>query len=219
MMRSKSNTWLSGVGVGVLVGGLVLANFGGGITSAQAHDHDYKNPFKQIMNKLNEILTKLNQGGGGGGSGGEVGNYTMRWDTNHPSGSRFTTVFDGAVLDKNTGLVWEQSPAVGASRLMKEAQLECLNKAVVGPAVVPTRGWRLPSAAELVSLIDPKVLVAPHVEANVFKDVQSGPYWSATTDAQSTGFGLSVNFNDGSVSSNNKFSERANVWCVRGAMS
>jgi len=61
-MRSKSNRWLSGVGVVVFAGGLVLANFGGEITSVQAHDRAYKNPFKQIMTKLDEILAKLNGG-------------------------------------------------------------------------------------------------------------------------------------------------------------
>lgn len=70
-MRSKSNRWLSGVGVVAFAGGLILANFGGGITSAQAHDHAYKNPFKEIITKLDQIL-KLN-GGSAPASAGERG--------------------------------------------------------------------------------------------------------------------------------------------------
>ena len=64
MMRSRSSRWLSGVGVAVLIGGLTMANYGGAVTPAQAHDH-LKNPFKQILGKLNEIsemLMKLSNG-------------------------------------------------------------------------------------------------------------------------------------------------------------
>ena len=66
MMQSRWNRWLSGVGAVVLIGGLVLANYGGGIMPAEAHDHqrdayNHPNPFKQILDKLNEILAKLNK--------------------------------------------------------------------------------------------------------------------------------------------------------------
>ncbi len=37
MMRSTWSKWLSGVGGVVLIGGLVLANYGGGVTPADAH--------------------------------------------------------------------------------------------------------------------------------------------------------------------------------------
>ena len=208
-MRDKRNKWLSGVCVVVLAGGLVLANFGGEITSAQAHDHDYKNPFKQIMTKLNDILAKLNQGGSGGG--GEVGNYTTRWDTNHPSDSRFATAFPGAVLDKNTGLVWEQSPAVAAGLTWTDARLQCINKNVGG-----TRGWRLPSVGELTSLIDPS-LPSPYVSVTLFTGVQSAPYWSATANAVGTTTAFSVSFQDSLVGTSSK-SSASNVWCVRGLM-
>ena len=60
-MRSRWSKWLSGVGGALLVGGLVLANYGGGVTPAEAH-HDYRsyqNPFKQILSKLNLILEDL----------------------------------------------------------------------------------------------------------------------------------------------------------------
>ena len=68
MMRSRWSKWLSGVGGVVLIGGLVLANYGGGVMPAEAHDYqtiayNYQNPFKQILSKLNVILEKLNAGG------------------------------------------------------------------------------------------------------------------------------------------------------------
>jgi Protein of unknown function (DUF1566) len=216
-MRSKTNRWLSGVGVVIFAGGLALANFGGGITSAQAHDHAYKNPFKQIMTKLDQILAKLNGGpapaASGGGSVGEVGNYTTRWDANHPSASRFTIVFPGAVMDKNTGLVWDQSPMVvptGPTSWTSAREL-CLNRTVGG-----TRGWRLPSVGELTSLIDPSLPV-PYIPGTVFTGVQSAIYWSATASAVGTTTAFGVSFQDGLVGASAK-STANHVWCVRSPM-
>jgi len=215
-MRSKSNRWLSGVGVVVFAGGLVLANFGGGITSAQAHDYAYKNPFKQIMTKLDQIIGKLNGApapASGGGSSGGVGNYTTRWDTNHPSDSRFTIVFPGAVMDKNTGLVWDQSPMVAPTgpTSWTSARELCLNRTVGG-----TRGWRLPSVGELTSLIEPS-LQPPYVPGTVFTGVQSAAYWSATASAVGTTSAFSVGFHDSLVGTSSK-STPNHVWCVRSPM-
>jgi|APFre7841882630_1041343.scaffolds.fasta_scaffold48542_1 hypothetical protein len=222
MMRSRWNRWPSRVGAAVLIGGLVLANYGGGITPAEAQDrdkHDYdkdayshQNPFKQILDKLNEIQAKLKGGGGGGGAG----SYTLRWDTNNPSASRFTVLTDfnnAAVRDNNTGLVWEQMPLGTAS--WSEARGQCIDKSVGG-----TRGWRLPSVAELASLIDPS-LPAPSVPSYAFTGVQLNPYWSATSSGDSTnpygGMKFTVDFQSGQTGVSGK-TNPALVWCVRGAM-
>jgi uncharacterized protein DUF1566 len=225
MIRSRWSKWLSGVGGVVLIGGLVLANYGGGVTPAEADDdrnqdynrhkqeYNHPNPFRQILGKLNEILAELNNGGRGG-VGGAV-NTTLRWDTHNPSASRFTVLTDfggAAVRDNNTGLVWEQSPTTMAT--WTDARLLCIDKAVGG-----TRGWRLPSVSELTSLIDPS-LPAPFVPA-VFTGVeQMAPYWSATANADSTSASskLSVNLQDGKVGVSSKSSANF-FWCVRGPMS
>ena len=217
MTRGRRTKWLSGIGEVVLIGGLVLANYGGGVTPAVAHDYPrhHPNPFREIMGKLNEILTKLNNGGGGGAAG----NYTIRWDTHTPSVSRFTslTEFDGAaVRDNDTGLVWEQSPAMMST--WTDARLQCFNKAV--PAVGGTRGWRLPTVAELASLIDqPQGKGTPIIIPSVFTGVQLGNYWSATSIADGGSINkYSVSFQDGDVGSTPK-STTSYVWCVRGSMS
>jgi hypothetical protein len=202
-MRSKSNRWLSGVGVVVFAGGLVLANFGGGITSAQAHDHAYKNPFKQIMTKLDEILAKLN-GGPVPASGAAAGNQPL---------PRFAVLADynnAAVRDNSTGLVWEQNPSTPATDWGNARQ--CINKTIGG-----MRGWRLPSVVELTSLVDPS-LPAPYVPAPLFTGVQSNPYWTATGSENNTSSNKwSVNFADGQAGTSPK-STSLFVWCVRGAM-
>jgi hypothetical protein len=215
MTGGRRTKWLSGVGGAVLIGGLVLANYGGGVTPAEAHGHPnhYHNPFTQILDKLNEVLEKLNNGGGGGG--GAAGNYTSRWDTNKPSVSRFTVLaeFGGAaVRDNNTGLVWEKLPS--GSTTWALARTDCVERPVGG-----TRGWRLPSVVELASLIDAST-GAPLVPA-VFEGVPLVSYWSATTSAASTGFILSIDFgNGGLVGQTSKFNGSVlPYWCVRGPMS
>ena len=204
-MRSKSNRWLSGVGVVVFAGGLVLANFGGGITSVQANDHAYKNPFKQIMTKLDQILAKLNGGSAPAPAGGAatqpLPHFTVLADYNN-----------AAVRDNSTGLVWEQNPIATTSD-WSSARSSCLNKNVGG-----MRGWRLPSVVELASLIDPS-LPAPYVPAPMFTGVQPNSYWSATSYDVNTATSSkwNVNLADGlaGTSSRGTF---LNVWCVRGAM-
>jgi len=216
MMRDRRSKWLSGVGGVVLIGRLALANYGGGVTPAEAHGNQnhYQNPFRQIMEKLNEILAKLSNGGSGGGATSAAGNFTMRWDTRNASASRFTVLTDfggAAVRDNNTGLVWEQAPTTMAT--WTDARLLCIDKAVGG-----TRGWRLPSVSELASLIDPS-LPAPFVPA-VFTGVeQMAPYWSATANADSTSATskLSVSLQDGKVGVSSKSSANF-FWCVRGPM-
>ncbi len=214
MMKGKRNRCLSRIGGVALIGGLVLASYGGGIVSAEAHDNQknenhHLNPFKQILNKLDEVLKQLGSAGGGG----VEGSYTMRWDANKPSTSRFTVLAEfgnAAVRDNNTGLVWEQMPTMVLD--WTSARFQCLNKAV--PAVGGTRGWRLPSVTELTSLMDPS-LPAPYVPT-VFAGVQVGNYWSATTLADSASSKFSVSFQDGSVGSTTKGFTN-NVWCVRGS--
>jgi hypothetical protein len=176
----------------------------------QKHENHHPNPFKQILNKLDDVLTKLGSAGGGG----DAGNYTTRWDANKPSASRFTVLaeFSGAaVRDNNTGLVWEQMPTMAMD--WSSARNQCLNKPVGG-----TRGWRLPSVAELTSLVDPS-LVPPYVPPTVFAGVLVGNYWSSTSimDGGSVNK-YSVNFGDGMVGTTAKSSTTVNVWCVRGSM-
>jgi hypothetical protein len=216
MMQGKWNRCLSRIGGVALIGGLALASYSGGVIPAEAHNNDrhgynHPNPFKQILNKLDEVLTKLGSAGGGG----EEGSYTMRWDANKPSASRFTVLAEfgnAAVRDNNTGLVWEQTPTATPAT-WSSARTQCLNKAV--PAM-GTRGWRLPSVVELTSLMDPAL--GPPFVPTVFAGVQSGIYWSSTSDADSnpTLNKLSVSFSEGPVGSSNKGSNN-NVWCVRGS--
>ena len=209
MIRSRRSRWLSGIGTVVLIGGLVLANYGSGVTSAEATNPP-PNPFTQILNKLDQILAAI--------TGGGEGNHTLRWDTNNASAIRFTTAFTGAVLDNNTGLVWEQAPDATA-RLWQSfgspagATNYCVNKNVGG-----TVGWRLPSVVELRSVLNGSS-TQPLVPATVFSGVQSAGYWSATTHTGNPAIAWGVNFLNGDVVDGSGKTGTFHAWCVRGPMS
>jgi hypothetical protein len=117
-----------------------------------------------------------------------------------------------AVLDQETGLIWEQSPDVTTQDWLP-AQTFCNQKNVAG-----RRAWRLPAIQELASLVDTTVLPpGPTLPAgHPFTNVQVvDNYHSATTSGSASGFDWAVFFNTGAVSTVGKLSARF-VWCVRG---
>lgn len=160
------------------------------------------------------------------GGGGHENNQTINWDTNHPAPHRFVSLaafHHQAVLDRNTGLVWEQAPALDFLGSFGEATSYCVNKTVGG-----TRGWRLPSVVELASLIDPS-LSPPFVPTNVFTGLQGTSftgYWSATTVSDSPDRAWRVIFGSGLAASNGHKSGDnhfpgvflSHAWCVRAGM-
>jgi hypothetical protein len=117
-----------------------------------------------------------------------------------------------AVYDKETGLVWEQSPST-TTRTWLFAQIHC-NQKTGGNR----KGWRLPTIQELASLVDPNNpggnpdLPPGHPFSS---DVQVFYYWSATSVAGSAGVAWVVHFFDGFVGTSNK-ADNLFVWCVRG---
>ena len=132
------------------------------------------------------------------------------WDNGAPIPFRSSA----AVLDRETGLVWEKAPDNTTTYRWDtgEAAFACANKSVGG-----RKGWRLPSINELASLLDPSVpFPGPTLPAgHPFTNVQSSYYWSATTVASGTSFAWVVNLSDGGVGTVAKTSA-IYVWCVRG---
>ena len=126
---------------------------------------------------------------------------------------RFTVLarFSGdAVLDKETGLVWEQSPGM-ALQTWTQARFACAPKNVGGRL-----GWRLPSFHELASLVDPTQMFAPALPpGHPFSNVQPDrDYWSATTDAVSpinSAWIVHFGGGGGGIDNNNKGSSLS-VW-------
>jgi Protein of unknown function (DUF1566) len=114
-----------------------------------------------------------------------------------------------AVFDKETGLVWEQSPDTIPQDWLN-AQARCNTKTVGN-----RQGWRLPTLQELASLVDPTVRFAPTLPVNPFTNVQSSIYWSATSAASTSAIAWFVSFADGHVANAVK-TDAHFVWCVRG---
>jgi hypothetical protein len=130
--------------------------------------------------------------------------------------------YSAAVLDRETGLVWQRSLSTIAVNWY-QAQESC-NVGAWGGRM----GWRLPTLQELASLVDYSrrgtglALPAGHP----FQNVQANYYWSATTSTasiQDPQFLVAwiVGFRDGTVSRSHKdvyatirYVQR--VWCVRG---
>ena len=147
----------------------------------------------------------------------EINRIPPAWSQILPATERFVLVMSGAgVLDKETGLVWEQSPNE-PQRTWVDAHLFCNIKAVGN-----RKGWRLPTVQELASLIDPSNFLGdPDLPVgHPFSGVQNSIYWSATTNAADPGGAWEVNFNFAPLAGGPEVmvkTEENFVWCVRGA--
>lgn len=128
-----------------------------------------------------------------------------------------------AVLDRETGLVCEQSPTsfdLNHLYSWSRAVRYCVDQSTGGRL-----GWRLPTIQEMYSLIDPTlppwpgnadIKLPPGHPFNLGElSVAYSWYWSATTSMENTSEAYAVKFLRGSgepISKNQGF----NVWCVRG---
>lgn len=116
-----------------------------------------------------------------------------------------------AVLDRETGLVWERVPD-SFGHEWDFAHRHC-NQLTVGGR----KGWRLPSLAELTSLIDPSVAFpGPALPpGHPFSTGSSGFHWSASTGGSDPNAAWAMSFAAGDAG-NFVRSGVFNVWCVRG---
>lgn len=139
--------------------------------------------------------------------------YVVSWNRTLPTEARFIVLANfnnEAVLDQDTGLLWERSPAKTRTD-WKAAKSACLNKTIGGQ-----RGWRLPSIVELTSLLDPSVQDSDAMlpSGHPFLNNPSGFYWSASADGESSK-AWHLHLSNGHVHITGKTSA-FKVWCVRG---
>jgi hypothetical protein len=136
---------------------------------------------------------------------------TPSWDQTLPAATRFivlTNMNSDAVLDRETGLVWEQSPST-APFDWTHASIQCAQLSKGGRI-----GWRLPTMQDLASLVDPKQANPALPSGHPFGNVQSA-YWSATTFSADASTAWDVFFGLGGVALLSKSSSLP-AWCVRG---
>ena len=142
---------------------------------------------------------------------------TPSWDQQLPASTRFIVLLNwgsAAVLDRETGLVWERSPSTNTFTWNDAlASFHCNNLAVGN-----RKGWKLPTIQELASLVDgdPANTSSPRLPpGHPFQTVQSSFYWSATTFASDAASAWGEFFSVGLVGVVDKFRPLF-VWCVRG---
>lgn len=118
---------------------------------------------------------------------------------------------DDAVLDKETGLVWERSPETQRTRNWYEAINHCYVTELAN-----RKGLHLPTIEELASIVDededPPTFPAGHPFINVEPD---SAFWSSTTGAGYPDWAWFVYFKTGIVGVNKKTIDYY-TWCVRG---
>ena len=148
------------------------------------------------------------------------------WGRISNAAARFKVLADfnsQAVLDSETGLLWERSPGDTngdgfvdqADRLdWAPAHLHCNNK-VIGNR----KGWRLPTIQELASLIDPAAATPPNWANPAITmghpfSVQITSYWSATNSAFYAQSAWYMFLGDGNVNPA-PYNQAALPWCVR----
>jgi hypothetical protein len=137
---------------------------------------------------------------------------TPSWDQTLSAATRFvvlTNMNSEAVLDRETGLVWEKEPSTTAVTWFN-ASIHCLELTLGG-----RDGWRLPALPELKSLVDPTQF-NPALPAGRPFTVQDSVYWSATTNAGNPTNAWLVFFRTGGGGNFDKSLDFAGPWCVRG---
>jgi hypothetical protein len=135
---------------------------------------------------------------------------TPSWSQKLPSSTRFVILSDwggAAVLDKETGLVWQRSPSTTKVN-MDLAEIACY-RLKVGNRM----GWRLPTYPELSSLVDTSVQTTPKLPlGHPFINVQSSEdYWTLTFATRILFWGFNFSLGDTASSDTTML-----FWCVRG---
>lgn len=141
---------------------------------------------------------------------------TPSWDQQLPASTRFVVLSNwsgAAVLDRETGLVWEKTPS-DIMMNWSDAHAFCIVKNLGGRT-----GWKLPSIQEIFSLID--MTQSPPLPAGHPFVIPSGAgyIWSATTLYDYPGYAWSPNVATGPVVKYiTRYSKNSVIgtWCVRG---
>jgi hypothetical protein len=207
----------------VLMAGTIIAIVA---TRSSAGPLDPPGPPASTMHTLDDSPVvwdqKLNSangdpGGGVGGTPAGCNSDRFKCVLTYQQCASFCITIWPAVLDRETGLVWERVPSTTTTD-WRFAGFTC---ASANTALV--RGWRLPTSAELLSLSDPSVLTDPQLPAgNPFVMGPSALWWTSTID-YSTGAATPLFGDVGFVPPAGAGSVGATLldrsWCVRGPTS
>jgi hypothetical protein len=179
-----------------LAGALALALIATLARTIQAGPLDPPGPVASTMKTLGDLVPAWHQTLASSGCG------SARWNC---------VMGGAAVLDNETGLVWEKTPTSSAGENWFAAQTSCTSAATGNRF-----GWRLPAAEELLSLRDGATgdgLPAGHPFSGI-----SGGFWSSTAAPDDERYAEDVTFpaEFGPPQTLPKDFAAAGAWCVRG---
>ncbi len=139
------------------------------------------------------------------------------WSQKLPAADRFDLVLDGAaVLDKETGLVWEQNSGNHPGSWFS-ALTYCTERNIGG-----RRGWHLPTVEQLLSLVDSTQATPPLPVGHPFTIGTTLIYWTSTTIQASyypsvqQAWAVEFLYSGGPISGTDVWYQYYDVWCVRG---
>jgi Protein of unknown function (DUF1566) len=137
------------------------------------------------------------------------------WDKRVDSAKRFKVLkaFDSeAVLDQETGVVWQRTPVQVPARTWLDAVTLCVNARIAGRG-----GWRLPTVYEMRSLIDAEGQALTEGHPFVVAD---GYFWTSTIVPTFTTLAYVGDLGEPAVVLYaNGTSATVGTWCVRGGLS
>lgn len=116
-------------------------------------------------------------------------------------------VAESWVLDTSTGFVWQRQAALSGFS-WRDALAHCEALELAG-----WTDWRLPSAKELLSLVD-DTRSGPALDPEAFPGADAGVFWSSTPALESADKAFLVNFSNGTLLSASIRDQRL-VRCVR----
>ncbi len=154
------------------------------------------------------------------------------WDQIIPNSTRFislSNMLGTAILDRETGLVWQTFPSTMPSNWYA-ATTSCQNYSAGGGGLGEQRryGWRLPKLDELMSLMDDTqnpTIPNGNLEnepGEIFNGVQKAYYWTSTDSVIDANWVMVVYLGRPFLSggpfsiSSPKTSATVYTWCVRG---
>jgi hypothetical protein len=142
-----------------------------------------------------------------------VRDVVQAWSGQLPASRRFTLVHGGlGVLDNETGLVWERTPN-DTLRQWSFALNYCF-----GVDIGLRGGWRLPTIAELRSLMD-FTRLNPSLPAGHPFVLIPGLYWASTAYPLTAGLYYATDFSNRNMGSGPDSPDTTfRGWCVRGGV-
>lgn len=122
-----------------------------------------------------------------------------------PNPTSYTNNGDGTVLDKVTGLIWQQAVAADRKYDLDGATKHCSALSLAGH-----KDWRVPTLIELISVMDHTAV--PTIDSTFFPLAPAGVFWSSTPFDGFSGMAADFYYGDAAYMSR---TSAAFVRCVR----